>query len=772
MKVIESNHLGIDISSKHAKVIVMVMLAVLLYGVQGVSVYNVELVPFGVSMVLALYYVHFNGYVLGGLYAGSFLLANEISVVAVLNVSIVCGVMCLIEYLRTEKRKIINKIWIFCIGGVVCSVVSAFGVRELADVLPVFVTVVLGLLLLYSALIFFDATINKGLLSQINLDEKVCGSVILIIFGIGVSKAWIGGFAFGLMLAVVFVLIINRLVGSGGVMVAAGLLGVGFAIAYFEPLYISLFVILSMIAIAFKCKWRILSGIGVVIGYVGFVFLFNMGYVVGEIFGVAVGVLVYMCVPAKLLATFSDVFVKVKPLSYKKIFQNTQEEISARVKKLSEIFAEMKMVYRQMVKGNLSDAKAKELIKEETIEAVCVGCQNRDRCFRSSASFMDNCFDIIIDQAYQRGRILLIDIPEYVTTNCGRVNQIILNLNHIVYAYNEYKESVINVDASRMLIADQLSGVSKLLKALSNEVGAEYSFDNKLSYEIKEALGYEGVVCSDVVVCEKSVFNKNINIIANNNKDIDKNTVKVVNKLTKQVYKIINKEACGVGGSISITLGAMPRYDIAFGVSRVAKNNAHISGDNSAVVDIGDGKYLVGITDGMGSGRGANEVSSLTIKLIESFYKAGFDNDIILSSVNKLLALGESERFSTIDICAIDARSGTYDFIKYGATEGYLKRVDGEVELISSSGLPIGVLEDVKPHITKKVVSPMDMIVFVSDGVSDVLGNLSKKLIENSDISNPQVLADKIIQEAVYVSNGIPADDMTAVCVKVFENLL
>ena len=124
-----------------------------------------------------------------------------------------------------------------------------------------------------------------------------------------------------------------------------------------------------------------------------------------------------------------------------------------------------------------------------------------------------------------------------------------------------------------------------------------------------------------------------------------------------------------------------------------------------------------------------------------------------------------------MDICAIDARSGTYDFIKFGATEGYVRRVDGEVETISNSGLPIGVLEDIKPHITKKLLAPMDMVVFVSDGVSDVLKSRLKKLIETSDITNPQLLSDAILGEALETSNNIPNDDMTVVCVRVFENL-
>ena len=62
------------------------------------------------------------------------------------------------------------------------------------------------------------------------------------------------------------------------------------------------------------------------------------------------------------------------------------------------------------------------------------------------------------------------------------------------------------------------------------------------------------------------------------------------------------------------------------------------------------------ICDGMGSGDNAYNISKLSISLIENFYKAGFDNEIILSSVNKLLSLSEQENFSTIDLAVLDCR--------------------------------------------------------------------------------------------------------------------
>ena len=197
-----------------------------------------------------------------------------------------------------------------------------------------------------------------------------------------------------------------------------------------------------------------------------------------------------------------------------------------------------------------------------------------------------------------------------------------------------------------------------------------------------------------------------------------------------------------------------------------------MSGDSQSLVKIDDGKYLVSICDGMGSGAKAKSISNLTMSLIENFYRAGFDNDIILSSVNKLLSLTEEENFSTIDLCIIDGKKNIYDFIKLGATTGYLKRHKGICEEIISSGLPVGMLEEISPHITKKLINPFDMLVFVSDGVSDRFENKCdlRMFIESADIINPQTLSDEILHKALSLNGNIAKDDMTVICVRVFSN--
>jgi serine/threonine protein phosphatase PrpC len=65
----------------------------------------------------------------------------------------------------------------------------------------------------------------------------------------------------------------------------------------------------------------------------------------------------------------------------------------------------------------------------------------------------------------------------------------------------------------------------------------------------------------------------------------------------------------------------------------------------------------------------------------------------------------------------------------------------------------------------------MDIIVLMSDGVSDVLGNNMINVLRNIDTINPQVLANQILELALEKNGGVALDDMTVVCVRVFENV-
>ena len=194
----------------------------------------------------------------------------------------------------------------------------------------------------------------------------------------------------------------------------------------------------------------------------------------------------------------------------------------------------------------------------------------------------------------------------------------------------------------------------------------------------------------------------------------------------------------------------MPNYEIAFGSSTMTKTGMKVCGDSKSLIRIDDGKYMVSICDGMGSGVNAEKTSSTAISLIENFYKAGFDNETILSSVNRLLSLAHDETFTAVDISVVDLRQGICDFIKIGATCGFVKNMD-KVEIISAGSLPLGVLEEMTPCITKKALCDGDVIVMASDGIVDVFESKEQLASQIADmvLKTPQQMADAIMQQAL-----------------------
>ncbi len=758
------------INTKFLKVTTIILLFVLLYGVNNTYIYYTSLVPFGVSIVFALLFIGVNGYVLGFIYLVS-LIIGGLNLSLVLQGLNVLAVLTLLQWLISKNKLILKKWYLFLF--LILSLVSyiIFNLGGVKEELATAVSIVLSVFFLYACIIFLDATIGKGLLAKINLDEKLCGCTILIVFSIGICACNIYIFNLGLVFGALILLIINRLCSSNVTIMCGVLLGIGAGIYYVEPIYISLFVVMAVGAISFNCNCKILSALSVTLVYLLFILLFGFGFVLGELLSVVLGVLVYLCIPNRLLKQFSQIFVQSKKIAISNMFNSGRTEVVERIKELSVVFAEMDNVYRDMVKGGLEDKDAKELIKDELISGVCSKCSNYARCFSSGKSFMSQCVENVVSVGYDKGRLSLVDLPEFLTTNCYSVSQIVQYFNNIISAYFDYRSAVNNVDTSRVLIAEQLGAISGLLDVLSKEVDININLGNPVEEEIKERLGYVGIVCIECVVYEKSPTTKIINLIVKNTQYNDNRLIKIINKILKSKYMITSVKPSQLVGAVDVVLKNKPNYDIVFGSSFVSKNGQIECGDNHLVTNINEGTYMVSICDGMGSGKEASRISKLTLSLIEKFYRAGFSHSRILSTINKLLTLNEGESFSTIDLCVIDARKNIYDFIKLGATNGYIKRATGEVEVVSSSGLPVGVIENIAPHITELLISNMDMVILMSDGVSDILCDDIKNILISLDTINPQLLSEQIIDKALDMNGGVSKDDMTVVCVRVFESV-
>lgn len=216
------------------------------------------------------------------------------------------------------------------------------------------------------------------------------------------------------------------------------------------------------------------------------------------------------------------------------------------------------------------------------------------------------------------------------------------------------------------------------------------------------------------------------------------------------------------------------KFKITIGISKTAKEDNTVNGDNNIIMKLDNGKYVIGLSDGMGSGEDADKNSKLVIDMLEKFLKSGFDKQTAINLINSLLILkSEKENFATMDISVVDTKTGKVEFVKVGACPTFIKKKD-RVEFVDSISLPVGIVNNIDIDLYDKELEDGDYIIMVTDGIIDSNKELHeewiKELLEKTDIDNPQRLADVIIQESVDNSYGIAKDDMTVVVSKVRIN--
>ena len=205
------------------------------------------------------------------------------------------------------------------------------------------------------------------------------------------------------------------------------------------------------------------------------------------------------------------------------------------------------------------------------------------------------------------------------------------------------------------------------------------------------------------------------------------------------------------------------------GIAAVKKRGESVSGDRGTYFKTDGGELCVILSDGMGTGEAAAEGSIGTIRILESFLRAGVapSNAMKLLNASALIRDTENWGYSTVDLMCIDLFTGEASFYKYGAAPSYV-RSGGVIRKIRSNSYAAGLSFEAgkNPDVMRIRLKPGSVAVIASDGiVSDGKDFWLRELLKASDGSDMKSLAGAVVQAAVqeYGRN----DDMTALAIKV-----
>ena len=216
-----------------------------------------------------------------------------------------------------------------------------------------------------------------------------------------------------------------------------------------------------------------------------------------------------------------------------------------------------------------------------------------------------------------------------------------------------------------------------------------------------------------------------------------------------------------------------PKFKINIASAKTTKNNSEMSGDTSIQTSLHDGKFMMALSDGMGSGPKAKKSSSTVIKMLRKMLTTGFDKDVSIGLINSSININsDEETYATIDISVIDRTTGNIEFVKNGACPTFIKS-ENKVEVIKAVSLPAGIVDNIDLVVYDKDLKGGEIIVMCSDGILESNTELTNKeiwvkdLLENIQTDDIQKIANILLQESIDNGFGIAKDDMTILIAKV-----
>ncbi len=320
---------------------------------------------------------------------------------------------------------------------------------------------------------------------------------------------------------------------------------------------------------------------------------------------------------------------------------------------------------------------------------------------------------------------------------------------------------------NRAVMGEQLTEVAELLKGFRGELDKTVDVTWKLEKQIARKLRSIKLRADKIAVWEENreKYQVVLRASARSGRSV------TVKEVADAVSQVVGKTLCPSADGVNV-ISSVPRvvrleeetvYRMLHGVARCVKGEENVSGDSFSYMELPGGKVLLSLCDGMGSGQNAFYESSRAIELTEQLIQAGFQPGTVVRLVNQALVMQDSLHPLTMDMAVADLYSGLCDFTKSGAAVTLIRR-GGEIELLQSESLPLGVLKETQPAESMYRLRDGDLIIMMTDGVLEAMPGLDKEgsmkaFCLDLPAANPREVARRVLDYAL--DQGEARDDMT-----------
>lgn len=452
------------------------------------------------------------------------------------------------------------------------------------------------------------------------------------------------------------------------------------------------------------------------------------------------------------------------------------ETIGNRIHHLAQVFDELSSTFTGNEEAAMSPPgnTCLDYLYDELANGFCEDCNRFSSCWHRE--YQNTSQDVLelFCQAERAGQITYENMPPALKRKCLHGRELVTTVNYLFdnLRINEYWSE--KMGESRELVARQLKGVGQMVRSLADEIIIDSSIDLELRDQLLKASKRQGINLKDINPVRSKGDLVSINVVSASCVDgsgCELSVAPALSAVLGQKLEVSRKNCPGSKGkgACEFSLKRSFNYKVVSAFAQVAREDQ--SGDSLMINTLDEGKELVVLSDGMGVGEKARDESKTAVKLLVDLLKSGFDKELALKTINSVLLLrSHSESFTTMDMMLIDLYSAELDFIKIASAPTFIKR-GRQISVLSSSSLPIGILEEVEVSSEKRTLQPRELILMVSDGIMEASREQNgevwiPRLLAQVRENDPQIIAQAVINRALSLAAGKPGDDMTAICLR------
>lgn len=410
---------------------------------------------------------------------------------------------------------------------------------------------------------------------------------------------------------------------------------------------------------------------------------------------------------------------------------------------------------REDTKAISTILKNQQRCKEDPVrlsDTICKSCKHRLHCWEKEYETTRAAFQ----QLGSRRNLQLSTIPKELQ-HCTRKNQLVAVFEQARRERKTQQLIAEKLEENRTILFEQLQATEELVSSIGSKMAVRYS--GEITDMVLRKLEHYGYYC-DSVVAYYNAQNRLMIELYCQYQGLD-HCMPTICHILSETLNVTLQELDPIKNESSMRyrIAQCSTYRLETACAALTAEVGQPSGDTSVSFQDGSGTAYIVISDGMGSGSQAALESKMLTELFRKLISSGMSCHAAIRMLNGLmLTKSDQETFATLDVAAIDLDTCQLHMMKSGASATLLRH-NGMVRKISAPTFPIGMQPVSEVQETDLDFCANDILIMLSDGVSEATYQFIKQLLLSSN--DLEYIVKEICSKSDLFAGGQHYDDVT-----------